>query len=545
MRHFKPTHLALALGVGALLTACGGNDGASQISIDPNTLADVQTVTINNGTEIESVDPHKVSGVPESNVIRQMLVGLTTTDSEGNTIGGMAESWESPDNKIWTFKLRDAKWSNGDAVTAHDFVYSMQRLVDPATASPYATYLETAMVSGAADIIAGKAAPSTLGVKALDDKTLEVTLSEPVPYFPDTLIHSSMKPVHKATVEAHGDKWTQAGNIVVNGAYTLAEWQVNSHIKLKRNEAYFANDKTTINEITILPSPAQTAIDRYKAGEVDFGYEIPPEQFEALKRDLGEQIKTGPRLCTYYYEFNTKKAPFDNPKVRKALSLALDRDTIVNQVLARGEEVAYQFTPTATQDNLPYTPEWKSWDKAKRIEEAKKLLGEAGFNESNPLKFELLYNTHEGHKKVAVAAAALWKEALGAVDVTLTNQEWKTYLDSRQNGNFEVARGGWCADYNESSSFLNIFISNNTQNYGKYANPAFDSIMKQTLTASTTPEARAKLYQDAEAQLDADAPNIFIYHYVGNFMVKPYILGFNNNDPMEHWQIKDWSIAKH
>lgn len=552
---FMPSALLLALG--AALVGCGGDDKAAT-STDAKKqdaaaapaagdLAEKQEIVINNSAEPESLDPHKVSGVPESNILRQMLVGLTTTDTEGNTVPGMATEWSSEDNKVWVFKLRDAKWSNGDPVTAHDFVYSFRRVVDPATASPYATYLAGLKVVNAQDIVDGKVKPDTLGVKAIDDKTLEVTLAEPVPYFPHALFHTSVKPVNQKVVEALGDQWTRVGNFVGNGPYTLKEWQVNERIVLERNPNYYDDANTTINKVTLLVIGSDTTdVQRYKAGEVDITYDaLPPTQFKQLQSELGDEVKVSPKLCTYYYEFNHTKAPFDDVRVRRALSLVLDRDTIVDKILGQGQKVAYQFTPEATNGIKNHTPEWKSWDKAKRIEEAKKLLNEAGYSESNPLKFELLYNTNEQHKTLAVAAASFWKDALGFVDVTLANQEWKTYLDTRRTQKHQMSRGGWCADYNEASTFLNTFLSTDSSNYGKYNSPAFDAIMAQTLGADVTPEQRAELYRQAEEVLDKEAATIFVYQYVAPRLVKPYVSGFATNDPQGQWHVKDLKILKH
>ena len=552
---FMPSALLLALG--AALVGCGGDDKAATTT-EANKqdaaaapaagdLAEKQEIVINNAAEPESLDPHKVSGVPESNILRQMLVGLTTTDTEGNTVPGMATEWSSEDNKVWVFKLRDAKWSNGDPVTAHDFVYSFRRVVDPATASPYATYLAGLKVVNAQDIVDGKVKPDTLGVKAIDDKTLEVTLAEPVPYFPHALFHTSVKPVNQKVIEALGDQWTRVGNFVGNGPYTLKEWQVNERIVLERNPNYYDDANTTINKVTLLVIGSDTTdVQRYKAGEVDITYDaLPPTQFKQLQSELGDEVKVSPKLCTYYYEFNHTKAPFDDVRVRRALSLVLDRDTIVDKILGQGQKVAYQFTPEATNGIKNHTPEWKSWDKAKRIEEAKKLLNEAGYSESNPLKFELLYNTNEQHKTLAVAAASFWKDALGFVDVTLANQEWKTYLDTRRTQKHQMSRGGWCADYNEASTFLNTFLSTDSSNYGKYNSPAFDAIMAQTLGADVTPEQRAELYRQAEEVLDKEAATIFVYQYVAPRLVKPYVSGFATNDPQGQWHVKDLKILKH
>ena len=545
---FLPTSLVLAMFMTGCSDNASSNATANQSSnIDPKVLADTQEIVINNAAEPESLDPHKVSGVPESNIGRQMFEGLTNTDADGKTIPGMATSWESPDNKVWTFKLRDAKWSNEDPVTAEDFVYSMRRVVDPNTASPYSSYLVDAKIMGAEQIVEGKAGIDTLGVKALDDKTLQVILTEPVPYFPDMMIHNSVKPVHQKTVEQFGDKWTDPANIVVNGAYKVSKWQVNDQIVLTRNPAYYDDANTKINTVTMLAIPSSTTdVARYQAGEIDMTYnEIPTEQFASLKEQLGDELTVSPYLCTYYYEFNTVKPPFDDVKVRRALALALDRDTVVDKVIGQGQTAAYQLTPTATNGGVKNTPEWSTWDQEKRLAEAKKLLNEAGYSESNPLKFELLYNTNDLHKKTALAVASLWKQSLGFVDVSLINKEWKTYLDTRRNGTYQIARAGWCGDYNEASTFLNISKTGNSNNHGKYSNANFDSLMAQTLKPGVTPEQRVDLYNKAEAQLDQDMPLLNVYHYVSPRLIKPYVIGFSIKDALDNWQAKDLSIAKH
>ena len=540
--------LALALG----LTACGGSggekkaDGKAAGGAVATLPANKTTLVINNGTEPESLDPGKTSGVPEDNIERQLLEGLVVVGKDGKIAPGVATSWENKDFKVWTFKLRDnAKWSNGDPVTAQDFVYSWQRTTDPKTASPYATYLADAHVTNAQAIVDGKAKPDTLGVKAVDPHTLEVTLTEPVPYFVDMLTHSSVLPVHKGTVEKGGEKWTQPGSFVGNGAYTLKEWTVNSKIVLERNKNYWNDAATQINQVEILPIQEETTdVNRFKAGEIDVtANALPTDMFAQLKTDLGAQVHVDPYLCTYYYEFNTKKAPFNDPKVRRALSLALDRDVITEKVMQQGQTPAYAFTPPATNDYKANHPEWEKWSKEQRIAEAKKLLNEAGYSDAKPLDVTLLYNTSENHKKVAVAATALWKQSLGFVNVTLDNKEWKTFLDNRKTGNYQFARAGWCADYNEPSSFLNILKSGNSNNYGKYASADFDAVMAKTLVAGTTNEQRADLYQQAEVQADKDTPVIPIYHYVSPRLIKPYVEGFSK-DPLDKFYFKDISFKK-
>ncbi|MEN0578881.1 oligopeptide transport system substrate-binding protein [Phytobacter palmae] len=509
-------------------------------------LAEKQTLVRNNGSEVQSLDPHKIEGVPESNVSRDLFEGLLVSDVEGHPSAGVAEKWENKDFKVWTFHLRkDAKWSDGSPVTAHDFVYSWQRLADPKTASPYASYLQYGHIANIDDIIAGKKPTSDLGVKALDDNTFEVTLSEPVPYFYKLLVHPSVSPVPKNVVEKFGDKWTQPANIVTNGAYKLKDWVVNERIVLERNTNYWDNAKTVINQVTYLPISSEvTDVNRYRSGEIDMTYNnMPIELFQKLKQEIPKEVHVDPYLCTYYYEINNQKAPFTDVRVRTALKLALDRDIIVNKVKNQGDLPAYSYTPPYTDGAKLVEPEWFKWSQDKRNAEAKKLLAEAGYTADKPLTFNLLYNTSDLHKKLAIAVASIWKKNLG-VDVKLENQEWKTFLDSRHQGTFDVARAGWCADYNEPTSFLNTMLSDSSNNTAHYKSPAFDKLIADTL--QVTDEAqRTELYTKAEQQLDKDSAIVPVYYYVNARLVKPWVGGYTGKDPMDNIYVKNLYIIKH
>ena len=509
-------------------------------------LADKQTLVRNNGAEVQSLDPHKIEGVPESNVNRDLFEGLVIGDLNGHPVPGVAESWDNKDFKVWTFHIRkDAKWSDGSPVTAQDFVYSWQRLADPKTASPYASYLQYGHVANVDEIIAGKKPATDLGVKAIDDKTFEVTLGEPVPYFYKLLVHPSVSPVPKAAIEKYGEKWTQPANIVTNGAYKLKDWVVNERIVLERNTNYWDNAKTVINQVTYLPISSEvTDVNRYRSGEIDMTYNnMPIELFQKLKKEIPKEVHVDPYLCTYYYEINNQKAPFTDVRVRTALKLALDRDIIVNKVKNQGDLPAYSYTPPYTDGMKLVEPEWFKWSQEKRNEEAKKLLAEAGYTADKPLTFNLLYNTSDLHKKLAIAVASIWKKNLGA-NVKLENQEWKTFLDSRHQGTFDVARAGWCADYNEPTSFLNTMLSDSSNNTAHYKSPAFDKIIGDTL--QVTDEAkRAELYAQSEQQLDKDSAIVPVYYYVNARLVKPWVGGYTGKDPLDNIYVKNLYIIKH
>lgn len=508
-------------------------------------LAPLQRMVINNGSEVASLDPHKVEGTPESNIILNLLEGLVSTDANGHLAPAVAESWENTDYQTWTFHLRPgAVWSDGSPVTAQDFVYSWQRLADPKTGSPYASYLQYARIENIDAILAGKKPPESLGVSAIDDKTLKVTLSEPVPYFVSMLSHTSMKPVKQAVVEKFGDKWTLPQNYVGNGAYRLSEWVVNERIVLERNPSYWNNSKTVIEQATFLPLSSEVSdINRYRSGEIDItNSAIPPNLYAKMKREIPEQLHVNPYLCTFYYEINNQRAPFTDERVRAAVKLTLDRDIIANKIMGQGQIPAYSFTPTFTEGGNFSQPKWAGWTQEKRNEEAKKLLAQAGFTAEKPLKFTLLYNTSDQNKQQAIAAASMWKKNLGA-QVTLQNQEWKTSLQSRHEGQFDVARATWCGDYNEPSAFLNMLLSNSSNNTFFYKSPAFDALMASTLKASDA-TARSAIYQQAETLLDKDSALIPVYYRVSARLVKPTVGGFTGKDPLDYIDVKNFYIIK-
>nr|WP_086938026.1 ABC transporter substrate-binding protein [Thaumasiovibrio occultus] len=531
--------LALLLAAGVSVTTANAAEVPDGVQ-----LADVQELVKGNGTEVASIDPHKTEGVPESNVIRDLLEGLVNQDEHGATIPGVAKSWETEDNQTYIFHLREeARWSNGDPVTAHDFVYSFKRAVDPATASPYSWYLQKAQILNAKEIIAGDADKETLGIRAVDDVTLEIKLATPLPYFVRMMSHTTVKPVHRATVEEHGDRWTRPENFVGNGAYTLDNWVVNERLVLTRNDAYWDNANTVIEKVTYLPIENQVAeMNRFMAGEIDMTYEVPNDHFARLQKDHADSVRVVGYLCTYYYGFNNAKPPFDDARVRTALSYAIDRDIIANAVVAKGETPAYSFTPPITDGFATVTPEYANLTQAERIAKAKALLAEAGYGPENPLDFNLLYNTSENHRKIAIAISAIWKRDLG-VNVTMENQEWKTYLDNRRAGNFDVTRAGWCADYNEASAFLTLMQSDNGSNDPRYNSESYDNLIRSAMQAPTDAE-RSDFYQQAEILLAQDMPIAPIYNYVQARLVNPKVGGYPEGNPQDMIYTKDLYIIE-
>ncbi|PMH41909.1 oligopeptide ABC transporter substrate-binding protein OppA [Vibrio sp. 10N.286.49.B3] len=532
---------ALLLSASMAVTATSFSTLAADVPAGTK-LADKQELVRGNGTEVATLDPHKSQGVPESHVIRDLLEGLVNQDADGNTIPGVAETWETTDNQTFVFHLRkDAKWSNGDPVTANDFVFSFQRAVDPATASPYAWYMEYTKMANAKDIVAGKKDKSELGVKAVDAHTLEVTLDTAVPYFVMMMGHTTVMPVHQATVEKFGDQWTKPEHFVGNGAFVPNRWVVNERLELVKNAQYWDNDKTVLDKVTFLPIENQVAeMNRFLSGELHFTNEVPNEHFRRLQKDYAEDVSIKGDLCTYYYQFNAQKPPFDDARVRTAVSYAIDRDIVSNAILGQGQKPAYFLTPEITAGFDPVTPAYGQMSQKDRIAEAKRLLAEAGYSKSNPLEFDLLYNTSENHKKIAVAIASMWKKDLG-INVKLENQEWKSYLDSKDTGNFSIARAGWCGDYNEASSFLTLMVSGNTTAGQHYKSNEYDALIDKALH-STSEEERTALYIEAENLLAKDMPIAPIYQYVKTRLVTPQLGGYPEGNAEDKIYSKDLYI---
>ncbi|OVZ76025.1 oligopeptide ABC transporter substrate-binding protein OppA [Yersinia kristensenii] len=539
---FKQRPLAI---IGTIL-GLSFSAGSMATAVPPGVeLALDQSITINNGSEVASLDPHKVEGNPETNIILNLLEGLVSNDANGHIIPAVASHWDNDGYKVWTFHLRDnAVWSDGTPVTAQDFVYSWQRLANPKIGSPYASYLQYAQIDNVDAVLKGVKKPDELGVKALDAKTLQVTLTEPVPYFINMLSHTSLKPVKRDVVEKYGDKWTLPQNFVGNGAYKLKDWVVNERIVLERSPTYWNNKEIIINQATFLPITSEVSdINRYRSGEIDItNSAIPPNLFAKMKKDLPAQVHVSPYLCTFYYEINNQKAPFTDARVRTAIKLTLDRDIIATKIMGQGQIPAYGFTPTFTEGGNFTLPEWASWTQEKRNVEARKLLAEAGFNAENPLKFNLLYNTSDQNKQQAIAAASMWQKNLGAT-VTLQNQEWKTSLESRHQGQFDVARATWCGDYNEPTAFLNMLLSDSSNNTFFYKNPEFDVLLAKTLAAPDA-KARTALYQQAENLLDKDSAMVPVYYRVSVRLIRPTVGGFTGKDPQDLIDLKNLYIRK-
>ncbi|NIY47070.1 ABC transporter substrate-binding protein [Cedecea colo] len=529
----------------ALSLISAASSGAWAANVPQGTeLATKQELVRNNGSEPASLDPHKVESDVEFNLISDFFDGLVAVRRDGSIEPRLAEKWEEKGSTVWTFHLRPGiKWSNGQPITAEDVVWSWQRLVDPKTASPYASYLGNMHLQNAAEIAQGTKTADTLGIKALDDSTLQITLTQPTAAFLAMLAHPSLVPVDKTLLEKFGEKWTQPGNFVGSGAYKPVQWVVNEKIVAERNAQYWDNKHTVINKVTYLPIGSETAdINRYKAGEIDIVYSLPQTLFASLKKSMPDQVHVTPKLATYYFEFNTTKAPFNDARVRRALNMALDKDIIADKVLGQGQIPAWVISQKKIGGVELKSPDYASWSHEKRVEEAKHLLEAAGYNAAHPLSFNLLYNTSENHKRIAIAVSSMWSKNLGVV-ARLQNQEWKTMLDTMHSGNFDMVRYAWIADYDDASTFLNNFRTGDSENTSQYTNARFDEALKNAAKADNV-EARGKFYQQAENQLAQDVPAIPVYHYVLAQLVKPFVGGYAPGN-LGFYYTKDMYIKKH
>jgi oligopeptide transport system substrate-binding protein len=536
-----------------LLIAAGCGDPATradraravQVGGESGTaLAQRQVLHRGNGAEPQSLDPHKSEGVPESNLQRDLYEGLTNDSPDGGIMPGAARAWEiSEDGLVYIFHMRaDGRWSNGDPVTAHDFEYGLRRSVDPTTLSNYSIMLRP--ILNAEQIIAGELPPEALGVRALDDMTLEIRLNGPTPYFLGVLTHSASYPVHRATVEQYGDRWARPGRLVSNGAYRLRDWVMQSHIVLERNPHYWDNANTTIEEVWYYPTENQsTELQRYRADALDMTYDLPFRQLAWIRANLPDELVISEYLGIYYFGINVTREPFkDNVKLRRALNLAIDRDIITQQVTTAGEIPAYGWVPNAA-NYRQYVPEWAHWTQEERLAEARRLYAEAGYSPDRPLRLQILYNTHENHRTISVAVSSMWNEALG-IQTELVNEEWKVYLETRRTKQTtQVYRAGWIGDYNDAFTFAEIMHSESGLNDSGWSNPRYDELLALA-SQENDMERRAEHLYEAERILIDDVPLIPIYFYVTKRLVKPWVGNYRPHI-QDIVYTKDLKILKH
>ncbi|WP_158006931.1 peptide ABC transporter substrate-binding protein [Piscirickettsia litoralis] len=385
-----------------------------------------------------------------------------------------------------------------------------------------------------------------MGVKALDNHTLEITLNTPTPYFLAVLSQPTAAPAYKPSIEKWGNGFTKPGHLVSNGAYELTSWVVNGHINLKKNPYYWNAKNVQIDKVEYLPIvEATTAVKMYEGGQMQWTATIPSNQYRALKAKYGKQVHTAPYLGLYYYDFNMQRVPFKgNLKLRKALTMAVDRTALTKYVLGQGQIPAYTYVPEGT-NGIKFTQyQWATWPRAKQVSAAKELFKEAGYSADHPLKFTISYNTLEDHKKIALAVMSMWQQVFGsAIDVKIENQEWKVFLATRQKGDYDVARDGWIGDYNYATTFLDLYQCGNPQNNSHYCNKKVNNYMTKA-AMSDTDKDRLMLNTEAEKTAMADYPIIPLYQYAALHMIKSDVKGYTGKNVLDHIHTADLSIDK-
>lgn len=481
------------------------------------------------GTEIQDIDPHVVTGVPEHKVILALSEGLVAEDPRDlSPVPGVAESWDiSPDGRVYTFHLRrEARWSNGDPVTAHDFLGSFQRILTPSLGAEYA-YMLYNYVAGAKDYFDGKITDfNQVGFAALDDRTLQIRLDHPTPYFLSAMTHYAWFPVHLPTVRKfdaltrRGTRWTRPDNFVGNGPFVLTEWRANQVMKVRRSPTYWDRDTVKLDEIHFYPVENLDTEERmFRTGQLHVTNDLPTSKIDVYRRENPEVLKIDPYLGLYFYRLNVTRRPFDDVRVRRALALAIDRESLIQNVIRGGQQPAYAVSYPGNQD---YTPRARL---SGSIEEAQRLLAEAGYPEGkNFPRVELMYNTHQNHRLIAEAIQQMWRKNLG-IEISLTNQEWKVYLDAQQSLNYDIVRAGWIADYVDPHVFLDLWSSDSGNNDTGWKNPEYDRLLAAALRANST-EERYEIYQKMDQMLVDELPIIPIYYYTRIRLISPKVLNY-------------------
>ena len=483
-----------------------------------------------NSADPETLDQHKTTTAHEGHILRDLYEGLVAYDAKGDIIPGVAQSWEaSQDGLAYTFRLRpDATWSNGDPVTAQDFVFSFRRMQDPQTGAKNAAILHP--IKNAKAVNKGAMPVEALGVEAVDDRTLRITLESPTPYLANLLAQPAALPLNPASVERHGTDLAQPGNMVTNGAYMLAHVAPNAPVRLVKNPRFHDAEDVRIDTVIFHPTEDRAeALQRFQAGELHSNDDVPTEQMSFIRRNLGDQLRVAPYLGTYYYAINTDKPPFDDVRMRQALSMAIDRKLLAEEVWGGTMLPATSLVPPGISNyGAPVTADYEGMSLVERQEKAAALLAEAGFGPDNPLKVEVRYNAGENHKNTAVAIADMWKP-LG-VETSLLNADTAAhYALLRNKGNYDIARAGWIADYSDPQNFLSLLQTDNPDlNYPNYSNPEYDALMERA-AKETDLQKRAEILRQAEGIITRDVPFIPLLHHASKNLVSSKLRGWEDN----------------
>lgn len=537
----KLSHSFTAALTALMFTFAGG---ASAVTVPPGvSLATKQDITRQVPTEVESLDPAHIESWTGNTIGLDLFEGLARIDATGAVVPGVALSWTRTAPDTWVFKLRhDAKWSNGQPVTAADFVYSWQRVLDPKTGSKYTILVE--FIKNAKSIIAGKAPLTSLGARALDPYTLEVKTEVPAAFFPELSAMATMAPVNKDTVTKFGDSWTRPGNLVSNGAYKLTTWEPNNRIVLVKNPSYWNAQHVVISSVTYaMVESDETAMRMYQSGQLDYTYTIPSGIYAQVSKQFGNELRTGVQIATYFYSLNDSDPTFHDPRVREALSMVIDRDLLTSKLTQAGEVPMYGLIAKGTKGADVYTPEWASWPMPKRIDYARGLLKAAGYSDAKPLTFTLTYNTNDLHKKVALFTTSQWRTKLG-VNAKLENVEYKVLLSERHAGKIQASRDGWFVDYNDAMSYFDQLRCGSVQNDQQYCNPKVDALVDQA-NAQLDDQKRTALLTQAHTLAMNDTPMIPLFQYSADRLVKPYVGGYQATNYVDQRASQDMYLLAH
>jgi oligopeptide transport system substrate-binding protein len=496
-----------------------------------------------NAAEPQDIDPQTVSGAPEHRLIQAFFEGLVSEDPQLNIVPGVAEKWDiSPDGLVYTFHLRaDARWSNGEPVTADDFLQSYHRMITPSLASEYSYMLW--LVAGAEDFNKGKLTDfAQTGFKALDARTLQLTLRQPAPFLLHAMNHQAWYPVPIAVVKKFGGMeqkataWTRPENFVGNGPFVLKSWRPTQLIVGERSPTYWDRASVKLDQIEFYPIElAETEERMFRAGQLDITYEMPLTKIPVYRRDNPAALRIDPFDTVYFYRFNVQRKPFDDVRVRRALTMAIDREQIVRNVTLGGELPAYHLIPP----NLLGFVSENSFHED--VAEAKRLLAEAGYPDGRGFpKVELLYNTLEKHRVIAEAIQQMWRKNLG-IDITLYNQEWKVYMDSQHTTNFQIARGGWQADYVDPHVFLDLWETGGGNNDTNWGNPEYDRLLRSALSAPDQ-ATRFAIYQQMEKIFLDEMPVMPVFFYTYARLVSPRVKNFFTT-PLDNFPWKSVDLA--
>jgi len=512
-------------------------------TIPPGTqLAAKQEMVRNNGAEPDSLDPALVESVPANSIDSDLFEGLTAVDHHGSAVPGVAESWKQVDATTWVFKLRKtAVWSNGEPVTADDFVYAWRRLFDPKTGSKIASTLGVYVLNGS-DIVQGRKPVAALGVRAVDRLTLEVKTPVPEPYLPAALAVTQFAPQPRATLEKFGANWTKPGNLVGNGAYVLKEWQVNSKVVIEKNPRYWDAANVQLTRVTYFcVEDGNADLKLYQSGEEDFMLQLPPGAYNALKAQYPNEIHNGPLLGLRYYNLNNRDPLLKDVRVRKALSMVIDRDILATKVTADGQPPLYGLAVKgiAGMDQTRY--DWADWPMDKRVAEARRLLAEAGVKPGTHVKFT--YNSSDYHKKMAIFAASEWKTKLG-LETDMDSLEFKVLIRKRHDGDFQIARGGWVVTFNDATLLLTLAQCDSEANDDRNCNRQVEDLIAKGNLAVDPAQRKALLTQAAKVAMD-DYPMIPLLQYTVPRLIKPWVGGYDEANGMDRYRSKDFYILKH